>query len=277
LDAKGQPLVLPLVYIANNDLVTFLKRPAIPGHTVSVGGFTPADIPKLHWNPDIVLSTIPGARRRYDQVTMSLRTSQPSWRAEGSITASRLRGNVAGVTGHGAAGTEFTAGPFVRPNEAINSFGALPDASELEAKLWFTTRISRAVRAGLLYTHVSGERFTPTFQLDGRYRYTLPDGSEAAYDVFQQVIGQTIFVEPRGSRTYASRTIVDAHAEWSIPARWRAGLVLTGDLFNLTGSHALLSVKTSIDDQSTADPTTYLGAPRLRVAPRTLRLGVRVE
>ncbi len=277
LDANAQPLVLPLVYIANNDLVAFLQRPGVPGHAVTIAGFTPADIPNLHWNPDVVLSTIPDARRRYDQVTLSLRTAQTNWRADGSVTAIRLRGNVAGVTGHGTTGTEFTAGPFVRPNEAINSVGPLPDASELEAKVWLTARLSRSLHAGLLYTHVTGERFTPTFQLDGRYRYTDPDGNEVPYDVFKQVIGQTIFVEPRGSRRYASRTTVDAHAEWNARTQSRIGFVLTADLFNLTGSHALLNVKTSIDDQSTADPTSYLGAPRLRVAPRTLRLGLRVE
>ena len=143
--------------------------------------------------------------------------------------------------------------------------------------MWFTARLSRSVSAGLLYTHVLGERFTPSFQLDGRYLYTDANRNALAYDLFKQVLGQTIFVEPRGSRTYDSRTIVDAHAEWNARIRSRPGVVLTADLFNLTGSHAILNVKTTIDDQAVADPTSYLGAPRLRVAPRTLRLGLRVE
>jgi hypothetical protein len=276
LDANGHPLVLQSVFIANNDLVAFLELPS-RGPPVSVAGITGADIPHLHWNQDILLTTIPDARRRYDQLTFSLRTIQPSWRADGSVTGIHLRGNVAGIAGHGTAGSQFTAGPFVRPNESINFFGALPDASELEAKVWLTTRVSRSVQAGLLYTHVLGERFTPTFQLDGRYLYRQADGTDLPGSLFNQVLGQTIFVEPRGSRTYASRTILDAHAEWSARIRSRPGFVLTADLFNLTGSQAILNVKTTIDDQAIADPTSYLGAPRLRVSPRTLRLGLRVE
>jgi hypothetical protein len=143
--------------------------------------------------------------------------------------------------------------------------------------VWLTTRVSRSVQAGLLYTHVLGERFTPTFQLDGRYLYRQADGTDLPGSLFNQVLGQTIFGEPRGSRTYASRTILDAQAEWSARIRSRPGFVLTADLFNLTGSQAILNVKTTIDDQAIADPTSYLGAPRLRVSPRTLRLGLRVE
>ena len=90
LDANGRPLVLPTVFIANNDLVRFLQQPS-RGQPVTVGGFTGADIPNLHWNPDLVLSTIPAARRRYDQVTLSLRTDQPSWRAEGSLQGLELK------------------------------------------------------------------------------------------------------------------------------------------------------------------------------------------
>jgi hypothetical protein len=36
-------------------------------------------------------------------------------------------------------------------------------------------------------------------------------------------------------------------------------------------------VKTNADDQLLGDEASYLGAPRLRVPPRTVRLGLRVE
>ena len=59
---------------------------------------------------------------------------------------------------------------------------------------------------------------------------------------------------------------------------WRAGrFVVSSDLFNALGSNALLSVNTNIGDQSPSDPTSVFGAPRLRVSPRTLRLGLRVD
>jgi hypothetical protein len=52
---------------------------------------------------------------------------------------------------------------------------------------------------------------------------------------------------------------------------------LSASTYASTGSRAIVGVKTSIDDQAITDPTSYLGAPRLRVAPRTLRLGLRIE
>ena len=276
LDASGHPLVLPVVYIANDDLRRALQA-QYPGHRLDIVGVTPIDPARLTWNPDVVFTSIPSARREYDQLTVVLHAFDARWRGDGSVTLARLRGNVAGVTGYGAAGTQFSAGPFVRPNEAINDWGSLPGALQLEAKLWGTAQLSRSLSAGLVYTHILGERFTPTFQLDGRYRYVQSDGSVLPDELFTRVIGQTIFVEPRGSRQYASRSIADVHLEWRGLPRVLHAAVLTADLFNVTDSHAIVEVKTTIDDQATADPTSRLGAPRLRVPPRTLRLGLRVQ
>jgi hypothetical protein len=276
LDAHGQPLVLPVVYIANDDLMRTLAE-QFPGSRFKLLGVTPEALAHLSWKPDVVFTSIPAARRTYDQLTLMLRARHARWRGDGSLTFARLRGNVAGVTGYGAAGTQFSAGPFVRPNEAIDDWGALPDALQFEAKAWGTVQLTRTLRAGLVYTHLLGERFTPTFQLDGRYRFVQSDGSVLPDDLFPRVIGQTIFVEPRGSRQYASRSIADVHVEWSGLARAVPGGVLTADVFNLTDSHAITQVKTTIDDQALSDPTSRLGAPRLRVAPRTLRVGLRLE
>ncbi|MEO5568971.1 MAG: TonB-dependent receptor, partial [Gemmatimonadaceae bacterium] len=239
LDANRQPLVLAVVYIANKDLDSVLTSGS--RGTPRVGPYTLADVPNLKFNPDVALTTIPEAKRTYDQATLSLRTVQPRWRADGSVTAVRMRGNVAGVTGFGTVGTDFSAGPFVRPNEATNFSGDLPDASHFEGKLWLAAMLPHSVQAGLIYTHVLGEPFTPTFTLNGRYRYSLGDTLLDA-ELFKRVIGQTIFVEPRGARHYASRTIVDAHVDWRPGGDARRGPVITFDVFNLTGSHALTGV-----------------------------------
>ncbi|MFN2565110.1 MAG: TonB-dependent receptor domain-containing protein [Gemmatimonadaceae bacterium] len=277
LDANGRELVLPEVYVSNGDLKAALidLAPMGPG-SGRIAGFTFAEIEGLFYQPDVVLAAIPEARRRYDQLTLWLRADHASWRADGSLTAARLRGNVAGVTGHGTAGTRFSAGPFVRPNEAINFYGALPDATEFEGKLWLTARLPHALHGGIFLTHVLGERTTPTFRIAGHYRYIDATGADLPSDyIFRQILGQTVFVEPRGSRSYASRTNLDAHLEWRAPGRAR--LVVAADVFNVLGSNAIVSVKTAIDDQVIADPTSRLGATRLRVPPRTVRLGVRVE
>jgi len=274
LDAHGKRLVLPDLYVTNIALQDYLaylngNRQFPP----SVFGYDTAYIRALTWNPDVVLSAVPAARRQYDQVTLMVRTVQPNWRAEGSLTGARLTGNVPGVTGYGTTGTRFSAGPFVNPNEAINSDGYLPDALQMEGKVWVTARLPYSLQGGLLYTHILGERFAPTFEILSRYIYMDSAFNQLPEFLLTRAYGQSIFVEPRGSRHYASRDVVDAHIEWRSPRK----VVVTMDLFNVLGANALVSVKTTIDDQSVGDPTSVFGAPRMRVAPRALRVGLRID
>ena len=274
LDANGRPLVLPVLYMSNKDLKDFLLTcvgsfsPSCPS---VVGGYSLAD--PLPWKPDYVLTTVPDAHRSYDQFTMLARTTQERWRGEASLTASRSRGNVPGVAGFGTTGTRFSAGPFVHPNEAINDDGALPDAQELEGKLWLAARLPYGLEGGLLYTHILGERFTAEFQFDGRYVYNDSLGGLVPAPVFKSLFGQTVFTEPRGSRHYASRDVVDLHVE----RRGPAFAVLTCDLFNVFGSNALTSVNPIVGNAYDADPTSFFMAPQLRVPPRTLRIGIRLD
>ena len=135
------------------------------------------------------------------------------------------------------------------------------------------------MRGGLVYTHALGERFSPSCQLLGRYRYLRENGTSTGEnvpdDALRSVLGQMIFIEPRGSRQYASRDILDAHLEWH---GGRGLPTLTVDLFNVLGSNAIVSINTNIGDQDPNDPHLVLfGAPRLRVSPRTLRLGLRAD
>lgn len=275
LDEYGKPLVLPVVYVANDALRSYLivlskgRNPQ-----AQIGGYGAAMIDRLTWNPDVVLTAIPEARRRYDQITLTLKSYHERWRGEGSVTGARLRGNVPGVTGFGTAGTRFSAGPFVRPNEAINAYGFLPDALEMEGKLWLTARLPASITAGVLYTHILGERFSPQYQLLGRYDYRAWDGNLIAEELLKRVLGQTILLEPRGARQYASRDVVDAHIEWR--PRGRTAVLLL-DLFNVFGANALTRINENVGDQSPTDPSSFYGAARLRVAPRTLRVGLAIE
>ena len=271
LDPNGERLVLPELYASNEDLIRALgKYRELPE---SLYGYPKAYLNAIKWNPDVVLTTVPEARRRYDQITLTLRTVQPGWRAEGSLTGARLKGNVPGVTGYGTTATRFSAGPFVNPNEKVNGDGFLPDALQMEGKVWATARLPYQMEGGLVYTHILGERFAPTFDILGRYAYSDSVGRPFPIDLFAHSYGQTMLTELRGSRHYASRDVVDAHLEWRSPRR----MVLTCDLFNVFGENALVSIKTDINDQAVSDPTSRFGAPRLRVAPRTLRVGLRID
>ena len=63
------------------------------------------------------------------------------------------------------------------------------------------------------------------------------------------------------------------HWEWRTPKR----ATVTADLFNAFGSNAITSINENIGDQNPTDPTSVFGAARLRAAPRTLRIGLRVD
>jgi hypothetical protein len=53
--------------------------------------------------------------------------------------------------------------------------------------------------------------------------------------------------------------------------------VLTGDLFNATASDAIIERNLTINDQVNTDPTSIFAAPRRRVNPLALQLGLRLE
>jgi len=144
---------------------------------------------------------------------------------------------------------------------------------EMEGKLWLTARLPASMQAGVLYTHILGEHFAPSFEILSRYTYRDRQQNQLPDELLRQVFGQAILVEQRGARQYASRDVIDFHWEWRAPRR----AVVALDLFNAFGADALTSVNTNIGDQDPNDPTSVFGAARLRVAPRTLRLGVRVE
>jgi hypothetical protein len=273
-DAFGNPLVLPEVFVANTALKDYLAelngRRQFPA---TLFGYDTAYIKALTWNPDVVLSAVPAARRAYHQVTVMLRTIQPKWRAEASLTGARLKGNVPGVAGFGTTATRFSAGPFANPNEGINGDGYLPDALQMEGKVWLTARLWRTWQGGLLYTHTLGERFAPSFTIEGRYAYSDSALRPIPDKMFRHSFGQSVLVEPRGSRHYGSRAVVDAHLEWRSPRR----AVVTFDLFNVFARNAIVEAKTALEDQAASDPTSRFGAARLRVAPRTLRVGLRID
>ena len=103
-------------------------------------------------------------------------------------------------------------------------------------------------------------------------------GESRAFDIgaFASLEGQPIFLEPRGTRHYADRTTVDIRAERGFALR-DSRVVVTADVFNLLGEDAATAVKTTVDDRFIFTPNERYGAVRLRVPPRTMRLGMRVE
>ncbi|MDQ3244667.1 MAG: carboxypeptidase regulatory-like domain-containing protein [Gemmatimonadota bacterium] len=276
-DQTGDNLVLPVLWVSNFDLRRELIRrrdnrtplPPVPGYTF-------ADIDRLSFDRDIVLSTVDAARRRFDQLSLSLRTEQPQWNALVSVTATRLVGNVPGLTGFGSNGTNFTAGPGVRPNETLRYEGELPNFPALESKLWLSGQLPYGLQGGVFTAFSLGEYFTPVFQLNPRFRLQASDGSLLPDDLVDGVRGQSILLEDRGSRKYQGRTNLDVRLERRFQIREFAWFV-TADLFNALGSDAIVERNLTINDQISTDPTSTFAAPRQRVTPRALQVGGRIE
>ncbi len=274
-DQSGNPLVLPKVYIANDDLRAVLIALQMTRNAHPVPGFSFADIQTLKYEPDVALTTIDNARRTFDQVSFSLRTEQRNWNGLASATATRLRGNIPGLTGFGTTGTSFSAGAGVRPNEAINYDGLLPNAPAFESKIWLSGKLAYGWQGGIFHTYSLGEYFTPTFQITPRFRFFAKDGTLLDDNLFHRALGQTILLEQRGNRKYLGRFNLDLRLEKEFSlrdVRW----VATLDLFNATESDAIVQRNLTINDQISTDPTSTFAAPRLRVAPRSLQFGMRI-
>ncbi len=277
LGQDGQPLILPTVWISNFYLrALVLGRGSNPLGGSPVPGYTVADAAALTFNPEIALTTVPDARRKMNQLTASVRTEQGhySWFASASYT--NLQGNVAGLTGFGTSGSDFTAGAGVRPNERTNFEGRLPNIPAFDFKSWITGSIPFGLTGGVFAAMTLGEYFAPTFRITPRFAFFGENGRLLQDSVFLGVIGQTILLEERGARKYPANLNVDIRLEKRITAGKFSG-VISGDLFNALGSDAIVQRNLTVNDATTNDPTAVFGAPRRRVAPMRLQVGLRIE
>lgn len=277
-DQFGAPLLLPVLWVSNRDLRNDLirRRDNFPRQLPPTPGYTFADINRLTYTPDIALTTIHGAKRRLDQLSASLRTEQVRWNGSLSMTYTRLRGNIGGLTGFGTTGTAFSAGAGVRPNEAMNYFGNLPNYPPFESKMWVTGEMPWGIRAGAFATLSVGNYFTPTFEIGPRFNFQAANLTMHDDGLFNDIRGQTILLEDRGNRNYPAHANLDLRVERRFAApgfNW----VFTGDLLNALGSDAIVERNLTINNQSTLDPTSVFAAPRRRVNPLALQLGLRVE
>ncbi|HEX6575682.1 MAG TPA: carboxypeptidase regulatory-like domain-containing protein [Gemmatimonadaceae bacterium] len=276
-DQYGDPLILETVWVSNKDVVAdLLRRQQSMKPLPPTPGFTYADIGRLKWDPDIVLTTVEGGRRTFNQLSAVIRTEQPRWNASTSFTYTRLRGNIAGLNGFGSTGSEFSAGAAVRPNEAINFDGYLPDFPSFESKTWVGGELLYGIRGGAFLTTSLGNYFAPSFQINPRFRFQAADLSPLDDALFDQVRGQTILLEERGSRKYQSRINLDLRAEKQFTSG-NMDWFVTADLFNATASDAIVERNLTINNSVNTDPTSIFAAPRRRVNPMALQVGLRLE
>ena len=262
LDANGNPLVLPTVFISNDDI---LERGWAPG-------LTDAQVDALTFEEDLVLTNPEGAFREMDQIQVTFDGRGDAWELSLSAVYTDLEGNFFSVSGYQDP-NGIGAGSFVRPNEAINAEGALEGVDEWEVKARLTADLPWRLRGGLFLRYRSGEVFEPAYEIDNRnHDFIAENGELFSFRHFSDVSGEDIFLETRGSRSYDASTIVDLHLDRAFRLAGDTDLLLGLDVFNLFGDDAVTRVNTEVGQQDASDPSTLFGATQRRVVPRTLRL-----
>ncbi|MGH7475923.1 MAG: TonB-dependent receptor [Longimicrobiales bacterium] len=296
LDAGGNPvpfeggnLELREVYIPNFVLIERLRCLVFADcpDALPVPGLSYADTLSLTWDPDYVLTTAPDAQRKFDQYQFSVEVQRPRWGATFSAVFTDLRGTLDNVTGYDDP-AEYSAGPYVRVNEGVNSFGPLRNFAERELKLSVYGQLPWAFKGGAFWTYAAGDHFSPRFTISsiGLNRYQIHRGPELDYQFFWPLEGHNVFVGPRGLPTLRRRAILDLHLEREVPGFFE-NVVVSFDLFNVANSDAITRVNTSVNEGRNyfdflppvpgVDRNEYYRAVLERVRPRTLRLGLRVD
>ncbi|HEX9709303.1 MAG TPA: hypothetical protein VGB42_04985, partial [Candidatus Thermoplasmatota archaeon] len=264
-----------------------------------VPGMTLADTLWLTWDPDHVLTTAPDGRRNFGQLQVNLELALPEWGATLSMVKTSLKGNLDNVSGY-TDPDGYGAGPYVRVNEAVNSYGNLDNFSGLEWKASVWGILPWELRGGAFYTYHSGDHYSPYFRLYGLgfFAYKVGTGAlmpgqkpqypgkEIDYMLMGPLEGQNIFVGPRGLPKLRRRADIDVRLERMFAYRGK-DLAVSVDVFNLFGNEAITRVNTMVnngpnygwrDTQSVLhpgiEPNQYYQAPQERVPPRTFRLGI---
>lgn len=286
----GKPLVLPTLYVSNEDIIYW--RTQILEHG-ALGDFIPPGFEgaagrarwlALTYQPDNVLTNVPEATRKFEQLQLSATASYASWWARISGTFTGLKGNLNSLTGtddYAVTG----AGPYVHINEQLNSYGNLNNQSVVELKLAMGGNLPGRFRGGAFLTYFSGDRVTPTLSIsDLLLEFELPESTTVAPRrpvrlrsyFFSTINGQRLFVQPRGTYNYPGRASLDLHLERGF-AIGRAELSLMLDAFNALGANTISEIQTSVNGNLDPEAYSAYGQTRQRVPPRTLRIGAGVR
>jgi len=285
----GRPLVLEKLAISNEDILLvreLLRQGVLSGNAPNViyapPGLSPAELAALRYDPDFVLTNVPEATRRFEQLQLRLDARYRTWWAGASATLSALEGNFNVVTGP----DDYTTGgpgPWVRLNEQYNFFGPLNNQSRFEGKVHVGGILPARFRGGAFFSYATGDRVTPTMLISGLltdYALALPRTSDPAVSdtvsfhrfLFRSTAGHRIFVQPRGGYRYQARASLDLHLERSFP-RGRGEIALVVDAFNVLGDASVIGIETVVNTVGGLFESDY-GRVRSRVSPRTLRLGL---
>ena len=300
LPFSGGSVYLQELYLPNYLLAERLicKQTADCPDALSIPGLTYADLPSLTWDPDFVLTTAPDGEREFSQFQLNLELARPNWGASASFVMTDLKGNLDNVSGY-TDPEGYGAGPYVRVNEGVNSYGTLENFADREWKVSFWGALPAQLRGGLFWTFQSGDHYSPRFRLYGlgffHYRVntgsmtstgiTERPGQEVDYALMWPMEGHNIYVGPRGLPTLERRNVLDLRLERMFRLQ-RYDMAVSLDWFNVFRAEAITALNTMVNNgpdygfnQSASmfggglSPNQYYQAPQERLSPTTIRLG----
>ncbi len=147
-------------------------------------------------------------------------------------------------------------------------------------KLRLSGQLPWQFEGGLFANVAAGDYWTPTYTLPrtASFRATNAAGSTITLppELFAGTSGQDVFIEERGNRQFAAQATLDLRLQRAFRIK-ATQLVVGAEVFNAFNGSSATEVKTSLNNQSTGDPSSLLGAVRLRQLPTTFRLNTQVR
>jgi hypothetical protein len=298
---SGGSIYLKELYLPNYLLAERLRclADASCPDALPVPGLTYADLPNLTWDPDFVLTTAPDAKREFSQIQLNLEVAVEEWGGSLSFVKTHLEGNLDNVSGY-TDPSGYGAGPYVRVNEGVNSYGTLENFADVEWKASVWGPLPWNFRGGAFWTLRSGDHFSPRYRLYGLGFFTyrlntggmtstgIPErpGDELDYAFMTPLEGHFVYLGPRGKPTMERQSVLDLRLERLFNVRGQDWSI-TLDVFNVFREEAIIRLNTIANNgpdygfsssQSMfappLEPNQYYLAPQERVSPQTIRLGL---
>ncbi len=194
-------------------------------------------------------------KRKYTATTLKVdRRLENNWSLGFSYTHSKLEGNIQRADSYDKV--------FYNKNTMINAYGNLPGNNDDEFKAHALYQFPTGTRISAVYTYLSGTHWNQTYRT-------------AAFDGTRYVIN----VEPLGSRTYPSRSLLDLR----LTQTFRFGAKVATDIFveclNVLNRQAATAYTTRINtnNNATSSVYSYYMYPESVDPGRRLQLGLRVN
>ncbi len=299
----GGSVYLQELYLPNYLLMERLQclEATMCPDALPIPGLSYGDIQGLTWDPQYVLTTAPDGERNFDQFQVNLEVARPTWGGSISFVWTHLEGNLDNVSGY-TDPEGYGAGPYVRVNEKVNSYGTLENFSDREWKVSAWGALPWEMRGGAFWTFRSGDHFSPRFRLYGlgffQYRVNtgamtatgIPErsGDQVDYRLMWPLEGHNIFVGPRGKPTLERQNTLDLRLERMF-RRGDYDLAVSIDFFNVLRNEAINELNTMVNNGPDygfpgsvsifgpgIQPNDYYLAPLERVPPQTVRFGLSV-